>query len=154
MAITIICVGKIKESYIKEGIQDYEKRIRKFTKLNIIEVKEEDCNKDSKNAVLTEGRYILEKLPKNSYIITMDIQGKQLSSTELADKIENIYTNNSSEITFIIGGSIGLSDEIKEKSNFKLSFSKCTFPHQLFRMILLEQIYRAYKINNNETYHK
>ena len=154
MAITIICVGKIKESYIKEGIQDYEKRIKKFTKLNIIEVKEEDCNKDSKNAVLTEGRYILEKLPKNSYIITMDIQGKQLSSTELADKIENIYTNNSSEITFIIGGSIGLSDEIKEKSNFKLSFSKCTFPHQLFRMILLEQIYRAYKINNNETYHK
>ena len=154
MAITIICVGKIKENYIKEGIEDYEKRIKKYTKFNIIEVKEEDCNKDSKNAVLTEGRYILEKLPKNSYIITMDIQGKQLSSTELADKIENIYTNNSSEITFIIGGSIGLSDEIKEKSNFKLSFSKCTFPHQLFRMILLEQIYRAYKINNNETYHK
>ena len=154
MAITIICVGKIKENYIKEGIEDYEKRIKKYTKFNIIEVKEEDCNKDSKNAVLTEGRYILEKLPKNSYIITMDIQGKQLSSIELADKIENIYTNNSSEITFIIGGSMGLSDEIKEKSNFKLSFSKCTFPHQLFRMILLEQIYRAYKINNNETYHK
>lgn len=150
--IKIICVGKIKEDYFKNAIDEYKKRLSKYTDLEIIEVPDEGLA-DIKTSLKKESEKILKYINAKDYIITMEIEGKQISSPELAEKIDNIY-NTSSNITFIIGGSYGLSEEIKKLSNYKLSFSKMTFPHQLFRVILLEQIYRAFKINNNESYHK
>lgn len=150
--IKIICVGKVKEKIFKEAIEEYQKRLTKYTKINIIEV--EDININNEELIKQkEKELILKHIDKKDYVITLEIEGKQLSSTELSKKIEELETFNSN-ITFIIGGSYGLDDEIKNLSNFKLSFSKLTFPHQLFRVILLEQIYRAYKIKNNESYHK
>ena len=147
--IKIITVGKIKEKYLTDAINEYLKRLSKYTKINLIEVPDE--NFDITKTLETEKKSILKYVSEKDYIITMEIEGKELSSIEFARKIDEIQINN---ICFIIGGSYGLSDEIKKMSNFKLSFSKMTFPHQLFRLILLEQIYRAYKINNNESYHK
>ena len=132
--IKIICVGKIKEKYYIDAINEYLKRLSKYTKIDLIEVKDEDF--DDKD-----------------YVITLEIEGEELDSISLSKKIENIQLNNPN-ITFIIGGSYGLHEDIKKRSNYKLSFSKLTFPHQLFRVILLEQLYRSYKIINNETYHK
>ncbi|MBE6159513.1 MAG: 23S rRNA (pseudouridine(1915)-N(3))-methyltransferase RlmH [Lactobacillales bacterium] len=150
--IKIICVGKIKEKYLKDAIEEYQKRLSKYTKLEIIEL--QDINNDNINIILEkEKELILNKINEKDYVITLEIEGKELSSVELSNKIDNIFITNSN-ITFIIGGSYGLHNEIKERSNFKLSFSKLTFPHQLFRVMLLEQIYRAYKILNNESYHK
>ena len=150
--ITVICVGKIKETFFRDAIDEYSKRLSKYTKLNIIEV--EDYKSDNKDiCLLKEKELILKNIKEKSYIITLEIEGKQLTSTELSDKLDNISLTNSN-ITFIIGGSYGLHNDIKNISNFKLSFSKMTFPHQLFRIILLEQIYRSFKILNNETYHK
>ena len=149
--IKIITVGKIKEKYLTDAINEYLKRLNKYTKINLIEVPDE--NFDITKTIETEKKSILKYVSEKDYIITMEIEGKELSSIEFAKKIDEIQINNSN-ICFIIGGSYGLSDEIKKMSNFKLSFSKMTFPHQLFRLILLEQIYRAYKINNNESYHK
>ena len=150
--IKIICVGKIKEKFYKEAIEEYQKRLSKYTKLNIIEV--EDINLDNEELIKQkESEQILKHIDKKDYIITLEIEGKQLSSIELSKKIEELEQINPN-ITFIIGGSYGLDSEIKNISNYKLSFSKLTFPHQLFRVILLEQIYRAYKIKNNESYHK
>ena len=150
--IKIICVGKIKEKFFKEAIEEYKKRLSKYTKINIIEV--EDINLNNEELIKQkESELILKHIDKKDYIITLEIEGKQLTSIELSKKIEELETTNPN-ITFIIGGSYGISKEIKELSNFKLSFSKLTFPHQLFRVILLEQIYRAYKIKNNESYHK
>ena len=150
--IKIICVGKIKEKFFKEAIEEYKKRLSKYTKINIIEV--EDINLNNEELIKQkESELILKHIDKKDYIITLEIEGKQLTSIELSKKIEELETTNPN-IAFIIGGSYGISKEIKELSNFKLSFSKLTFPHQLFRVILLEQIYRAYKIKNNETYHK
>ncbi|MBR2603402.1 MAG: 23S rRNA (pseudouridine(1915)-N(3))-methyltransferase RlmH [Bacilli bacterium] len=149
--IKIICVGKIKEKYLEDAIQEYEKRIGKYCKLEIIEVKDEAF--DEVKTLLKERDSIIKYISDKDYIITMEIEGNQISSEEFASKIDSIQTNNSN-ITFIIGGSYGLHPDIKERSNCKLSFSKMTFPHQLFRVVLLEQIYRAFKINNNETYHK
>ena len=150
--IKIITVGKIKEEYFKDAILEYKKRLSKYTDIDIIEVQDEGLV-DIKTSLKKESERILKYINQKDYIITLEIEGKQLTSTELADKINNIYNTNSN-ITFIIGGSYGLADEIKQLSNFKLSFSKMTFPHQLFRVILLEQIYRSFKINNNESYHK
>ena len=150
--IKIICVGKIKEKFFDNAIDEYKKRLSKYTDLEIIEVPDEGLT-DIKTSLKKESEKILKYLNTKDYIITMEIEGKQISSEELADKIDNIYNINSN-ITFVIGGSYGLSDDIKRLSNYKLSFSKMTFPHQLFRVILLEQIYRAFKINNNESYHK
>lgn len=150
--IKIITVGKIKEEYFKDAITEYKKRLSKYTDIEIIEVQDEGLT-DIKTSLKKESERILKYLNQKDYIITLEIEGKQLTSPELASKINNIYNTNSN-ITFIIGGSYGLADEIKQLSNFKLSFSKMTFPHQLFRVILLEQIYRAFKINNNESYHK
>ena len=150
--IKIICVGKIKEDFFKNAIDEYKKRLTKYTDIEIIEVPDEGLT-DIKTALKKESEKIIKYINVKDYIITMVIEGEQLSSPELATKINNIYTINSN-ITFIIGGSYGLSEEIKKMSNFKLSFSKMTFPHQLFRVILLEQIYRSFKINNNESYHK
>lgn len=150
--IKIICVGKIKEDYLKEAIEEYKKRLSKYTKLEIIEL--QDINNNNINIILEkEKELILNKISEKDYVIILEIEGKELSSIELSNKIDNILITNSN-ITFIIGGSYGLHEEIKLRSNFKLSFSKLTFPHQLFRVMLLEQIYRSYKILNNESYHK
>lgn len=150
--IKIICLGKIKESFLTDAIDEYKKRISKYQNIEIYELQDEGIN-DKKVALKKEKEKILKILNPKDYIITLEIEGKEIKSEEFAKKINDIFITHSN-ITFIIGGSFGLDDEIKEKSNFKLSFSKMTFPHQLFRVILLEQIYRAFKINNNEEYHK
>ena len=150
--IKIIAVGNIKEKYLKEAIEEYKKRISKYSNLEIIEVKDESYD-DIKKVLEVESEKIEKHLSDKDYIITLEIEGKEYSSEEFASKINNILIENSN-LTFIIGGSYGLSDKIKSKSKLALSFSKMTFPHQLFRVILLEQIYRSYKINNNESYHK
>ena len=149
--ITIISVGKLKEKYLNDGINEYLKRLSKYMKVELIEV--EDVSFDKEKTLKEEARNIQKRLNLKSYIITLEIDGKELTSLELSDLINKTSINNS-DITFIIGGSYGLDDSIKQLSNYKLSFSKQTFPHQLFRLILLEQIYRSYKIINNETYHK
>ena len=150
--IKIICVGKIKEKYFTDAIEEYTKRLSKYTKLEIIEVS--DIDNDNIDIILTKEKELIEKhISSRDFVITLEIEGNMLSSEDLATKIDNIFNINSN-ITFIIGGSYGLHKDIKDRSNYKLSFSKMTFPHQLFRVILLEQIYRAFKINNNESYHK
>lgn len=143
--IKLICVGKIKEQYLKDLINDYLKRINKYHKLDIIELK--DSN------IIDESKEILKYVNNKDYIITMDINGNKLSSVELSKKIDNLLMNYSN-LTFIIGGSYGLHDDVKSVSNYSLSFSDLTFPHGLFRGLLLEQIYRSFKILNNESYHK
>ena len=149
--IKIICVGKIKEQYLKDAIEEYLKRISKYTKLEIIELP--DFNYDIKKTLETEKDYILKNIKDNEYNILLDIEGNNYNSIEFAKTIDKIR-NNYSNINFIIGGSFGVHDEIKKIVNERISFSKLTFPHQLFRVMLLEQIYRSYKILNNETYHK
>ena len=149
--IKIICVGKIKEKFFKESIDEYLKRLSKYTKVELIEVI--DSKLDNPNLAIEQESTLIEKhINEKDYLIALDIKGIELSSIELSEKIEKTLTTNSN-ICFIIGGSYGLSEKIKEKS-FRLSFSKLTFPHQLFRIILLEQIYRSFKIINNESYHK
>ena len=165
MNITVISVGKIKEKYFTAAIDEYSKRLSRFAKLNIIEVADEKIpdnasEKEMEQIKEKEGNKILAKLPQNSFVVTLCIEGKEHSSEELAKKIADI-SMTSSHITFIIGGSLGLSDTeksksayVKSKSALRLSFGKMTLPHQLMRVVLLEQIYRAFKINNNESYHK
>lgn len=150
--IKLITVGSIKEKYLKEAIEEYSKRIKKYTNLEIIEVKDEGLVEERK-AITLEGEKIKKHLNPKDYIITMEIDGKEMTSVEFSEKIDQILIENSN-ITFVIGGSYGLSSEIKQLSKLHLSFSKMTFPHQLFRVMLLEQIYRSYKIINNENYHK
>ena len=150
--IKIITVGTVKEKYLRDAIEEYTKRISKYDKIEIIEVKDEGTVEPVK-ALILEAEKIKKNINHRDFIITLEIEGKQLTSQEFSSKIESIFLETSN-ITFIIGGSYGLSDEIKNISNFKLSFSKMTFPHQLFRVILLEQIYRAFKISRNESYHK
>lgn len=150
--IKIIAVGSIKENYLKEALNEYLKRLSKYTNIEIIEVKDEGLVEESK-ALTIEKERIKKHLNNKDYIITLEIEGESLTSKEFATTIENIFLQTSN-ITFIIGGSYGLSPEIKSLAKKHLSFSKMTFPHQLFRLLLLEQIYRAYKINNNESYHK
>ena len=150
--IKILCVGKIKEKYLKDAIDEYQKRISKYTKLEIIEVEdifEQNINNIKKKESENLKKYISDK----DYVITMEINGKQLDSVEFSKKINDTLIINSN-ITFIIGGSYGIDEELLKRSNYSLSFSKLTFPHQLFRVILLEQVYRSYKIINNESYHK
>ena len=149
--IKIITVGKIKEKHLNDGINEYLKRLSKYTKIDLIEVPDYDF--DINKTLEKEKDNILKYVSNRDYVITLEIEGNMISSTEFASKLNDIFIHNS-DICFIIGGSYGLHDEIKNMSNYKLSFSKMTFTHQMFRMILLEQIYRAYKINNNESYHK
>ena len=158
MKITILTVGKLKEKYLVEGIKEYSKRLSKYTKLEFVEVKDEHAPdnlspKDIEIIKDTEGVRILNKL-KDSYIICLALEGKKTTSLGLAKKIEEIKTYHNSNITFIIGGSLGLSKNVLKKANYLLSFSDMTFPHQLMKLILLEQIYRSFRINNNEPYHK
>ena len=150
--IKLITVGQIKEKYLKEAIEEYKKRISKYTNIEIIEVKDEGLVEEEK-AKNKEAEKINKHISDRDYLITLEIEGQQMTSPDFAKKIDNILIENSN-IVFIIGGSYGLSDKIKNKARLHLSFSKMTFPHQLFRVLLLEQIYRAYKINNNESYHK
>lgn len=159
MKITVITVGKIKEKYLKDAIDEYVKRLGRYCKLEIIEVADEktpdDASSASEDTIRTkEAERILKYVRDDAYIITLEIKGKQLSSEELAEKIDKLGVQGTSHIIFIIGGSIGLGEEVLKKSDFALSFSKMTFPHQLMRVILLEQIYRSYRIICGEPYHK
>lgn len=150
--IKIICVGKIKENYLKDAIDEYKKRLSKYTNLLIIELN--DYNDKNTQIILSKEKQEIEKhINKNDYIISLDIQGKMIDSVEFSNKIDKIFIINPN-ITFIIGGSYGIHEDIKKMSNELISFSKLTFPHQLFRVMLLEQIYRSFKIQNNESYHK
>lgn len=151
LKINIISIGKVKEKYILDGIAEFSKRLSKYTNFKIIELSEEE---DNRTAVAKETNRILEKISKSKgYNILLDIIGVNISSEQLASKIENL-TLNYDEINFIIGGSRGVSDELRQKSDFLLSFSKMTFPHMLFRLMLIEQIYRSICIINNIKYHK
>lgn len=150
--IKVICVGKIKEAFFKDAIEEYKKRLQKYTKLEIIEV--DDVKGDNPELIMSKEAELIEKnINDKDYIISLAIEGQEHSSTSFAQKLENIQIQNSN-ITFIIGGSYGIASRIKNKSNLLLSFSKMTFPHQLFRIILLEQLYRSFRIINNEAYHK
>lgn len=151
--IKIICFGKIKEKYLKDAIDEYKKRISKYTKLEIIELADEATDNEQLT-LKNEKDKLLKVLNNNDFNVVLDIDGKEFTSLEFAKKIDNIFTNINSNITFIIGGSCGILEEVKNMCNLRLSFSRLTFPHQLFRVILLEQIYRAFKILNNESYHK
>lgn len=159
MKITILSVGKIKETYLIDGIKEYTKRLSKYAKIEEIQVQDEPISKNSNDSLdlevkNKEGKKILSIIDLKSYKIILDLKGEMCSSEELAKKILDINTYSNSHITFVIGGSLGLSKEVLDIADYKLCFSKMTFPHQLMKLILLEQIYRAFKINNNETYHK
>ncbi|HHU71884.1 MAG TPA: 23S rRNA (pseudouridine(1915)-N(3))-methyltransferase RlmH [Clostridiales bacterium] len=159
MKITLICVGKLKEKYLSSGVAEYVKRLSRYCKLEIVELQDE---KTPDNASLAEevqiknkeGERILKAIKGEAYCIALAIEGDMLTSVKLAEKINNLGISGLSHITFIIGGSLGLSDEVLRRANYQLSFSPMTFPHQLMRMILLEQIYRSYRIINNQPYHK
>ncbi|MBP2025531.1 23S rRNA (pseudouridine(1915)-N(3))-methyltransferase RlmH [Peptoniphilus stercorisuis] len=159
MNINIIAVGRVKEKYILNGIAEFKKRLTPHAKINIIEVSDEAAPENLSNSEMEmvkakEGEKILKKIKDQDYVITLEIKGKNLSSEDFAKKIENIQLNGKSTIDFVIGGSLGLSEEVMKRSNFALSFSDMTFPHQLMRLILIEQIYRAFRIINNFPYHK
>lgn len=159
MNITVVCIGKLKEKYWVNAIEEYSKRLSKYCTLSIDELKEErlpdNASEAEEEAVkVAEGKSILKRIKKDSYVITLEIKGNQLSSEKLAHKINQLGLDGRSDLVFVIGGSLGLSEEVSERSDFKLSFSAMTFPHQMMRVILLEQIYRAFKINKNESYHK
>lgn len=151
--IKVICVGKIKEHYLADGIQEYKKRLNAFCNVQEIEVKEVNTDDTEKNIEL-EGENILNAIKPSDYVIALAILGKQLDSIEISKMIEEHYIYSTSVITFVIGGSNGLSDKVLARSNYKLSFGKVTYPHQLMRLILFEQIYRAMMIMNNHKYHK
>lgn len=159
MNINIIAVGRVKEKYILNGIAEFKKRLTPHAKINIIEVSDEAAPENLSNSEMEmvkakEGEKILKKIKDQDYVVTLEIKGKNLSSEDFAKKIENIQLNGKSTIDFVIGGSLGLSEEVMKRSNFALSFSDMTFPHQLMRLILIEQIYRAFRIINNFPYHK
>ena len=153
MKINIISVGKIKEQYFIDGIEEYKKRLTKYTNIELITVMDEPNELDSKTVKKKEAERIISKIPANSYTIVLDLKGKELDSIEFAKKMDEIKNSNST-INFIIGGSLGLDDSVINKADYRLCFSKFTFPHKLMKLVLLEQIYRSFKINNNESYHK
>lgn len=159
MKITLITVGMIKEKYLKDAIAEYSKRLSRYCKLEIVEVADEKTPDNASDTVEDairdkEGERILKYIKEDAFVITLEIAGKMLTSEEMAEKIEKLGVQGTSHIIFIIGGSIGLGREILKRSDYALSFSKMTFPHQLMRVILLEQIYRSYRIINHEPYHK
>ena len=159
MNIDIICVGKIKEKYIKDAILEYSKRLSRYCKLNIIEVNDEktpDGQSESLDNKVKEieGSRIIKAMKDDAYVIACELNGKMLDSVELSSHIDKLSVEGFSHLQFIIGGSLGISNDVLNKCNYKLCFSKMTFPHQLMRVILLEQIYRSFRISNNEPYHK
>ena len=159
MKVSLICVGKLKEKYLAMGIEEYKKRLGRYCTLEITQLLDEKTPDNASIAMeeaikKKEGERILKVLKEDSYCIALAIEGNMLSSVELADQFEKLFVSGKSHISLVIGGSLGLSDEVLKRSDYQLSFSKMTFPHQLMRLILLEQIYRAYRIINNEPYHK
>ncbi len=159
MNITIITVGKLKEKYLKQGIDEYLKRLTPYAKVKIVEVPDEQAPDNLSEAEIEdvkrkEGSKILSKIGADEYVITLEIEGKQLSSEQFAKKLDELATYGKSKVSFVIGGSHGLSEEVKKRSNYALSFSKMTFPHQLMRLVLVEQVYRAFRIIRGEPYHK
>ncbi len=149
MNISIICIGKLKEEFWKDACAEYLKRLNRFAKMEVLELPESKSDN-----IDEESAEILSHIPKNSYVIALDLGGKTLKSEDFADKISTLAVDGVSHICFVIGGSNGYNDSVRKAANFRLSFSEFTFPHQLMRVILLEQIYRAYKINAGEKYHK
>lgn len=159
MNINIVCVGKLKERYWTDAVTEYLKRLSRYCRMEIVELKEaklpDHASPAEEEQVKTvEGESILRSLSADSYVIALDVKGKQLSSEQLSEKIENLALEGRSTVDFIIGGSLGLSEAVRKRADFRLSFSAMTFPHQMMRVILLEQIYRAFKISRNEPYHK
>ncbi|MCI9517529.1 MAG: 23S rRNA (pseudouridine(1915)-N(3))-methyltransferase RlmH [Lachnospiraceae bacterium] len=159
MRITLLAVGKIKEKYLVQGISEYAKRLSRYCKLEIVEVADEKTPDKAGDAVEaqikeTEGRRLLKYIREGDYVVALAIQGKMLDSIELSKLVENLGIQGESSLVFVIGGSLGLSDEVMRRADYLLSFSKMTFPHQMMRMILLEQIYRGYRIMMREPYHK
>lgn len=158
-SIDILCVGKIKEKFYEDAVKEYLKRLSRYAKVSIFEVKDEKTSEgasENEDAMVMkkEGERLLKYIDENAYLITLCIEGKQMSSEGLAETLTNLENTGNSHIQIVIGGSLGIDEQIKARSNLRLSFSKMTFPHQLMRVILLEQIYRAYRIKNNEPYHK
>ncbi|MBP3802205.1 MAG: 23S rRNA (pseudouridine(1915)-N(3))-methyltransferase RlmH [Clostridia bacterium] len=158
LSINIVCVGKIKEKFFKDAIDEYSKRLSKYCKLDILELPDEKIPDKPNDSIINDVKSkecdnIINHLKKDSYIIALDLKGKEFSSEDFSKKIENISMQNS-KITFIIGGSLGLTDKLLNLADEKICFSKMTFPHQLIRIFLIEQIYRAFKISNGESYHK
>ena len=159
MKIKLICVGKLKEKYLDDGIKEYLKRISAYSDIEVIEVADERIPENPSLAEETivkskEGRRILDKVKQDDYMILLDVQGKELDSIQFAERIEDCMINGKSTIDFVIGGSLGHGGDVLTRANARISFSKMTFPHQLMRLILVEQIYRAFKIIRHETYHK
>ena len=159
MKITIISVGKIKEKFYRDAIGEYSKRLSKYTTVSVVEVSDEKTKENlsevEKNKILDEeGNRLLQKIPESAFVITLDILGKKLDSIEFSSFIENNMNQGNSHLVFVIGGSLGLADAVKKRGNYSLSFSDMTFPHQLMRVILLDQIYRGFRIMRNEPYHK
>ncbi|MCY9261661.1 23S rRNA (pseudouridine(1915)-N(3))-methyltransferase RlmH [Bacillus haynesii] len=159
MNISIVAIGKLKEKYLKQGIDEYIKRLSAYAKVDIIEMPDEKApenlsEQDMKIVKDKEGERILSKISPDAHVIALAIEGKMKSSEELADNMDRLATYGKSKVTFVIGGSLGLSDAVLKRANEKLSFSRMTFPHQLMRLILLEQVYRAFRINRGEPYHK
>ncbi|CQR45865.1 Ribosomal RNA large subunit methyltransferase H [Paraliobacillus sp. PM-2] len=159
MNITIISVGKLKEKYLKQGIEEYVKRLRSYATIQLVEVPDEKAPENLSEAQMTEvmdkeGERILAKINADSHVITLEIQGKQLTSEGLAQQLDQLATHGKSKVTFVIGGSLGLSEAVRKRSDFALSFSKMTLPHQLMRLVLVEQVYRSFRINRGEPYHK
>ena len=159
MNITVIAIGKLKEKYWTDAVKEYSKRLGSYCTLNIVELKESPLRAnpsaaDEEAVKVAEGNDILSRIKPTDFVVTLEIKGKGLSSEQLADKIEDLAINGRSSIVFVIGGSLGLSADVSKRSDFKLSFSAMTFPHQMMRVILLEQVYRAFKIIRNEAYHK
>ena len=155
--INLICIGKLKESYLKDAVKEYSKRLSKYYSFKIIELQDEKLPDNLNNSIITqiqdiESKKIISQIPKNSYLISLDLTGKQYTSEEFSEKIENIKISYSN-LTFIIGASLGLNQKLKNISNEKICFSKMTFPHQLIRIFLIEQLFRSAKITNNEKYH-
>lgn len=159
MKITILCVGKVKEKFYRDAISEFSKRLSRYCKLEIIEVADEKTTEEASDTEIRlvkdkEGDRLLKNIKDDAYVVCLCIDGTSLDSEELSEKIEKLGIQGTSHICFIIGGSLGLSEQVIKRADYKLSFSKMTFPHQLMRVILLEQVYRAYRIMNHEPYHK
>ncbi len=159
LEINVVCVGKIKENYLQDAIKEYSKRLSKYCRLNIYEVQDEKVPDKINDNIIEkikniEAEKMLKLIKKDSYIIALDLKGKEYSSREFSKKIDNIALNFNSSITFIIGGTLGIGKDVLDLSKEKICFSKMTFPHQLIRVFLLEQIFRGFKISNGETYHR
>ena len=158
MKVTLICVGKVKEKFYRDAIKEYEKRLGAYIKLNTIEINDEKVKIENDSeialAMEKEGNNIISKIKDTQYVITLEILGKSISSEQFAAKIDNLMLTGKSDVVLVIGGSYGLSDSVKKRSDYALSFSKMTFPHQMMRVVLLEQVYRAYRIITGASYHK